>query len=54
MTIKEFNLLYIDLYDGDNLVYSGKSENVPEDLKEKQIEIIKLDNKKLILKLKNN
>ena len=46
MTIKEFNLLELEVYQNDELIYQGMSENVPEDLKEKQIKIEKLDGKK--------
>ncbi len=33
MTIKEFNLLELEVYQNDELIYQGMSENVPEDLK---------------------
>ena len=52
MTIKDFNLLKIDMFDGDNVIYSGMCNEVPEDLKEKQIEIIGIDGKKLLVRLK--
>ncbi len=51
MTIKEFNLLEIDIYNGDELIYSGMSENVPEELKSRQIKIDGNEGKKLIIKL---
>lgn len=51
MTIKDFNLLEIDVYDGENLVYSGKCEEAPEELKQKQIKIDGNEGKKLIIKL---
>jgi hypothetical protein len=51
MTIKEFNLLEIDVYSGDELIYSGMSENVPEELKSRQIKIDGNEGKKLIIKL---
>ena len=53
MTIKEFNLLELEVYQNDELIYQGISENVPEDLKEKQIKIEKLDGKKIIVKILN-
>ncbi len=53
MTIKEFNLLELEVYQNDELIYQGMSENVPEDLKEKQIKIEKLDGKKIIVKILN-
>ena len=31
MTIKEFNLLELEVYQNDELIYQGMSENVPED-----------------------
>ena len=51
MKISEFNLLEIDVFDGDNLIYNGMSENVPEDLKEEHVKIIGIDGKKVITKL---
>ena len=52
MTIKDFNLLKIDMFDGDNVIYSGMCNESPEELKEKQIEIIGIDGKKLLVRLK--
>lgn len=51
MLITELRLLEIDLYDGDKLIYSGKTEDLPEELKNKHISITGNDGKKLILKL---
>lgn len=53
MTIKEFNLLEIDVYDKDEkeLLYSGMCEEAPEDLKNKDIKILRMSQKKLIIKL---
>jgi len=51
MLITELRLLEIDLYDGDKLIYSGKTEDLPEELKNKHISITGSDGKKLILKL---
>lgn len=51
MKISEFNLLEIDIFDGDKLIYNGMSENVPEDLKEEHVNIIGIDGKKVITKL---
>ena len=53
MTIKDFNLLKIDMFDGDNVIYTGMCNEAPEELKEKQIEIIGIDGKKLLVRLKN-
>ena len=50
MTVNDFNLLEIDIYDGDELVYSGMSENVPEELRKRDIHITGNDGKKLIVK----
>lgn len=52
MTINEFNLLEIDVYDGEEKVYTGMCEDVPEELKKKQITILKNESKKLIIQLK--
>lgn len=51
MTIKDFNLLEIDVFDGENLIYNGMCENAPEELKNRQVQIQKIDAKKLIIKL---
>ena len=51
MKIKEFNLLEIDVYDNDKLLYSGKCEEAPEELKQREIKIDKIQGKKLIIKL---
>jgi len=51
MTIKEFRLLDIDVYDGEKLVYSGACEAAPEEMKNSQIKIIKAEGKKIIVKL---
>ena len=47
MTVNDFNLLEIDIYDGDELVYSGMSENVPEELRKRDIQMTGNDGKKL-------
>lgn len=52
MTIKDFNLLEIDVYDDNNIVYSGMCSDAPDELKKKQIEIMKMDGKKLLVKIK--
>ncbi len=54
MTIKDFNLLEIDLYEDENLIYTGISENVPEEYKQRQIEITGIDGKKVIVRVKQN
>lgn len=51
MTIKEFNLLQIIVYDGEEIIYKGASEDAPEELKEKQIKIEGIDGKNLKIKL---
>ncbi len=50
MTVNDFNLLEIDIYDGDELVYSGMSKNIPEELRKRDIQITGNDGKKLIVK----
>lgn len=50
MTIKEFRLLHISVFDGDNEVYNGMSEDVPQELLDKQIKIVGMEDK--ILKVK--
>lgn len=51
MTIKEFNLLKIRVFDGDNIVYEGMCEDAPEELKDKQIKIAGIDGKIVKIKL---
>lgn len=51
MTIKEFNLLEIDIYDGDKKVYTGMCEDAPEEFKDKQIKILRNESKKLVVEL---
>lgn len=53
MTIKDLNLLEIDVYDqnNDKLIYNGMCEDASEELKSKQIEVLKMEQKKLIIKL---
>ena len=51
MKLSEFNLLEIDIFNGENLVYSGMSENVPEDLKNTHIKITGIDGKKVITQI---
>lgn len=51
MTIKEFNLLQIEVYDGENIIYNGMCNEAPEELKEKQIKIEGMEGKILKVKL---
>lgn len=51
MKISEFNLLEIDVYDKDELIFNGKVEDASEDLKQKNIVITGIDGKKVITKL---
>lgn len=51
MTIKDFNLLEIDVYDGDQIVYSGMCENASDELKSRQIKIKGNDGKKILIEL---
>ncbi len=53
MKISEFNLLEIDVFDGENLVYNGKVEDAPNDLKEKHVKITGIDGKKVITLLQD-
>ena len=47
MTIKEFHLLDIVVYDDGKEIFKGKCEDAPEDLKSKQIKIDGVDDKEL-------
>ena len=51
MKISEFNLLEIDVYDNDKLIFNGRVEDASEDLKQKNIVITGIDGKKVITKL---
>ena len=51
MNCNEFNLLQLDIYDGDKLIFSGISEKVPENIKSLPIKINGIDGKKLIVEL---
>lgn len=51
MTIKEFNLLKIRVFDSENIVYEGMCEDAPEDLKNRQIKIDGIDGKIIKIKL---
>ncbi len=51
MKLDEFNLLEVDVFDGDDLIFNGMSEDIPESLKDKHINIIGIDGKKVITKL---
>ena len=51
MKITDLNLLEVDIFDGDQIVYSGMCDEVPEEIKQRNIKIDKIDGKKLIIKL---
>lgn len=51
MTIKEFNLLEIEIFEGEKSIYKGMCEDVPEDLKQRQIKIDGNDGKIIKVKL---
>ena len=51
MNCNEFNLLQLDIYDCDNLIFSGISEEVPENIRSLPIKINGIDGKKLIVEL---
>ena len=52
MKITDLNLLEVDVFDGEQIVYSGMCDEVPDELQQRSIKIDKIDGKKLILKLK--
>ena len=51
MKIGDLNLLEVDIYDGENLIYNGMCEDVPENIKSQHIKITRIDGKKLILEI---
>lgn len=50
MTIKEFKLLHISVWENDKELYNGMSEDAPQELLEKQIQIEGMEDK--IMKVK--
>ena len=53
MKIADLRLLEIDVMNGENIIYKGKCEEAPEELQTAPIEVVKMEGKKLILKLKD-
>lgn len=51
MTIKEFRLLKISVFDGEKEIYSGMCEDAPDNLKDEQIKIEGMENKTLKVKI---
>ncbi len=51
MKLDDIRLVSIDLYDGDNLVYTGKIEETPEEYKNRHVEFKEFKDKKMVLKL---
>ena len=51
MTIKEFRLLHIAVWNGENEVYNGMSEDTPQELLDKQIKIEGMEDKVLKVKI---
>lgn len=52
MIISDLRLLEVDIFDKDDKkIYSGMTEDIPEEIKTKQIKILGNDGKKLLLKL---
>ena len=51
MTIKEFKLLHISVFNGDKEVYNGMSEDVPQEILDKQIKIEGMEDKVLKVKI---
>ena len=54
MTIKEFHLLNLRIYDGDNVIFEGMSEDVPKEISDMQIEVDRLVDKTLVVKIVKN
>ena len=51
MTIREFNLLEIIVYDGESEIYRGMCENAPEELLDRKIKVEGIEGKTLKIKL---
>ena len=51
MTIKDFNLLEIDVFQGDKLIYNGMCEDAPQEIKDAQIKIRTIDGKKVLVEI---
>ncbi len=52
MWIKDIRCYNVDIYQNNDIIYSGNIDNVPLELKEREIEDMKIDHKKIIIKLK--
>ena len=42
MTINDLKLLNVKVYDGENIIYEGKCEDVPEEISKLSIEVLNL------------
>ena len=51
MTTKEFHLLKLRVYDGEDIIFEGMSEDVPEDISNKQIVVDQIVDKVLVVKI---
>lgn len=51
MTIKEFRLLHISVFDGNNEVFNGMCEDAPKELLDKQIKIEGMEDKVIKVKI---
>ena len=51
MTAKEFHLLKLRVYDGEDIIFEGMSEDVPDDISSKQIVVDKIEDKVLIVRI---
>lgn len=52
--IKESRLLNIEVYEGENLLYKGKVEDAPDEVKERNYETVKIKDGWVIYNVQNN
>lgn len=51
MWVKDVRNYYVEIYEGDNMIYSGDVNDVSDELKERETKTMKIDHKKLIIYL---
>lgn len=52
MWIKDVRCYDVDIYQGEEIIYSGNIDDAPVELKELEIEDMKIEHKRIKIKLK--
>lgn len=52
MWIKDIICYDVDVYENDDVIYSGNIDDIPQNLKEREIDDMKIDHKRIKIKLK--